>query len=93
MKIDSHGRNPRSSGSRLLDIEFSDHAIGQLKKRGLSVNNVNETVKNPEKKIRSFKNRMLRQRRFGSKILEVVTVTEGSIITIITAYYLESREL
>ncbi len=36
-------------------------------------------------------NRRLRQKEFGGNILEVVTVTEGSRITIITAYYIQER--
>ena len=33
--------------------------------------------------------RKLRRRVYGNKILEVVTITEGSKITVITQYYLE----
>ena len=72
-----------------MSIKFSDHARKQIKERKIPVNRVNETVKNPERKIFSSRNRKLRQRQFGSKILEVVTVTEGSRITVITVYYLK----
>jgi len=71
-----------------VSIKFSDHARKQIKERKIPVNRVNETVKNPERKIFSSRNRKLRQRQFGSKILEVVTITEGSKITVVTAYYL-----
>lgn len=72
-----------------MSIKFSDHAAAQLKERKIPKKRVVDTVKKPETKSKSFKNRTLRQRRFGSKILEVVAVTEDSKITVITAYYLE----
>jgi len=75
-----------------MSIEFSDHALEQVKSRKIPRKRIIDTIKNPQKKIKSFKNRILRQKQFGSKILEAVTVTEGSKITVITAYYLEENE-
>lgn len=72
-----------------MPIKFSDHAKKQLKERYISKKRTTETVKDPDRILASFKNRRLRQRRFGDKILEVVTVTEGSRITVVTAYYLK----
>jgi hypothetical protein len=72
-----------------MSIDFSAHALKQLKLRKIPVKRVEETVKNPERKIESFRTRKLRQRQFGSKILEAVTISEGSKITVVTAYYLE----
>lgn len=71
-----------------MSIEFSEHAIEQIKARKIPKRIILETVKKPENKFKSFKMRRLRQRSFGSKMLEVVTVTEGPKITIITVYYL-----
>jgi hypothetical protein len=75
-----------------MSIKFSDHAVRQLKERKISRKQVIDTVGEPKVTSRSFKNRTLRQRQFGSKILEVVTVTEGSRITVVTAYYLKEEE-
>lgn len=75
-----------------MSIEFSDHSLKQLKARKIPRSRVLSTIKNPEKKLKSFKNRRLRQKRFGSKILEVVTIAEGPRITIVTAYYLERKD-
>ncbi|MDO8486724.1 MAG: DUF4258 domain-containing protein [Candidatus Curtissbacteria bacterium] len=75
-----------------MSIKFSDHATRQLKARKISKRDVIQTVKNPEVKSKSFKNRTLRRRRFGSKMLEVVTITEGSTIIVITPYYLEEED-
>jgi len=72
-----------------MSINFSNHAQEQIRDRKIPIARVNKTIKNYERKIKSFKNRTLRQRRFGSKILEVVTKTEGSKITVITVYYLK----
>lgn len=74
-----------------MSIEFSDHAKLQLKKRKLSKTKVVDTIRHHDKKLKSFKNRRLRQKRVGGKILEVVTVSDGSRITVVTAYYLEDN--
>lgn len=71
-----------------MPITFSDHAKFQLKKRRISQKQVLEVVKNPQEILPSFKNRRLRRKVFGGKILQVVTVTEGSKITVISSYYL-----
>lgn len=69
-----------------MPIKFSNHAKDNLKDRYISKKRTIETVRHPDRILISFKNRRLRQRRFGDKILEVVTVTEGSRITVVTAY-------
>lgn len=69
-----------------MPIKFSDHAIGNIKERYISKKRAVEAVRNPDKILISFKNRRLRQKRFSGRILEVVTVTEGSRITVVTAY-------
>jgi len=72
-----------------MPIEFSDHVKKQLKDRHISQKRVIKAVTESDKILKSFKNRRLRQKKFGVKILEAVTITEGSRITIITAYYLK----
>lgn len=72
-----------------MPIIFSKHAEKQLKERYISKKRTIEVVRNPDRMLESFKNRRLRQRKFGDKILEVVTVTEGSRINIVTTYYLK----
>jgi len=74
-----------------MPIVFTDHAKKQLKERQISQKRAGETVSNPQAILPSFKNRRLRRRRFGAKILEAVTVTEGSKITVITSYYLKRK--
>ena len=72
-----------------MPIVFSDHAKFQLKKRRISQKRVIETIRNPQEIISSIKNRRLRRKLFGGKILQAVTITEGSKITVITGYYLK----
>lgn len=71
-----------------MSIVLSDHAERQIKERKLSRKQLVETINSPDIKEKSFKNRRLRRKAFSDKMLEVVTVTEGSKITVITAYYL-----
>lgn len=75
-----------------MSIKFSEHALRQLKARKIPKGRILLTVRKPASKLKSFKKRMLRRRQFGSKILEVVTITEGSKITVITPYYLEGAD-
>lgn len=72
-----------------MPILFSDHAKQQLQRRKITQKLVIETIRNPESKVSSFRDRKLRQRKIGDKILEVVTKTEGNKITVITGYYLK----
>lgn len=75
-----------------MKIEFSEHARKQFKERKIPKAQVTQTVKTPARKIKSFRNRKLLQKHFGSRILEVVTAIEDAKITVITAYYLKENE-
>lgn len=74
-----------------MPIVFSDHAKQQLKRRKIQKKLVIQTVRNPQETKASFKSRRLRRRKFGDKILQVVSITEGSVITIVTGYYLKEK--
>ena len=71
-----------------MPVKFTDHARFQLKKRHISQKLITETVKNPDEILPSFKNRRLRRKMVSGKILQVVTITEGPRITVISGYYL-----
>lgn len=73
-------------------IIFSDHAKRQGIERKIAKKYILDTVKNPQKKIKSFRNRQLLQKQFGGKILEVVTAKEDKDLIIITEYWLEKEE-
>ncbi len=72
-----------------MPIKFSDHALEQLKRRNISMQHVIEVIRDPEEKSSSYKERSLRRKVINDKMLEVITITEGSKITVITAYYLD----
>lgn len=69
-------------------IVFSDHSVEQNKKRKISESRILRTVSSPDDVEKSSRGRVIRRKKFGNKILEVITVTEGSRVTIITQYYL-----
>lgn len=66
-------------------------AARRLQERKVSKARIVKTVESPQQIFKSFKGRKLRQRKFGNKVLEVVTITEGAKIIIISLYYLENR--
>lgn len=74
-----------------MSVKFSDHARFQLKKRHISQKLISETVKKPDEILPSFKNRRLRRKLVGGKILQAITTTEGSRITVISGYYLRKK--
>ncbi|OGE38156.1 hypothetical protein A3D79_01790 [Candidatus Daviesbacteria bacterium RIFCSPHIGHO2_02_FULL_39_8] len=71
-----------------MPIKFSDHAKFQLRKRHISQRQVLDVVRNSEEIRPSYKNRRLRRKLVGGKILQTVTITEGSKITVISGYFL-----
>lgn len=74
-----------------MKIIFSDHANTQRLERKIPKKYVLETIKNPDNNLKSFKNRRLLQRQFGGRILEVATIKEEDILTVITEYWLEEE--
>ena len=72
-------------------IVFSDHAMQRIGARKISRLLVVETIKHPQNIISGNRGRKLRRRKFGDKILEVVTITERSTVTVITQYWLDER--
>lgn len=75
-----------------MPIVFSDHAKDQLKRRRISKKLVLGIVVKPDEIGSSFKDRKLRRKRIGGKILEIVTKTEGNKTTVVTAYFLRSKD-
>lgn len=69
-------------------IVFSDHAIDQNEKREIPESRIVRTVTDPDAVEPSSRGRVIRRKRFGKKVLEVITVTEGSRIIVITQYYI-----
>ncbi len=73
-----------------MKIEFSRHALDQLKERPrITKEMVIEAIENPEEALESYKGRKLFQRNYQKEVLEVVTIEESGKIIIITEYFLE----
>lgn len=72
-----------------MPLIFSDHAREQIKRRNISHAHIKKAVYESDEILPSFRGRKLRRIQIASKILEVITRTEGSHITVITAYFLE----
>ena len=69
-----------------MQIIFSDHAVERIHARDISRLKVYATVKSPQKKIKSYRDRIIYARKFGIKTLEVVTKLESDNLIIISAY-------
>ena len=76
-----------------MNIEFSEHAKDQNKKRKIPIRWIKETVVAPNEIAKSYRNREIRKRQFDGKILEVITVKENNSIVIVTQYFVEETEL
>lgn len=72
-----------------MPIVFSEHAKSQLKRRKISLKVARDIVENPRKIASSFRSRKLRSRTVRGKLIEIVTKTEGSKISIITGYIIK----
>ena len=75
-----------------MEIEFSQHSKDQIKRRGIAKKKVVETIETGKHEV-SFRERKTYRKKFGQKMLEVVTVDEGSKLIIITAYYIYENKL
>ena len=76
----------------VVKIVFSDHSQKQNLIRKIPRKCILEAIKNPQKRIESFKNRQLLQKTYDGKILEVVTIAEDDSLIVITQYWLEKEE-
>lgn len=72
-------------------IEFSQHALDQLRERGISKLMVVETVRHPDEVLDSFRGRQLFRRAYNGLMLEVVVVREDNRHVIVTEYFYEDH--
>ena len=64
----------------------------RILQRDLSKEQIEQTVRHPDERMPSFRGRSLAQKRFGSRILEVVHRRPNGDTIIITAYWLKEKE-
>ncbi len=73
-----------------MKIEFSEHALARLKSRkNITKDMVINTVQSPDHNSESFKDRIVLQKIYDDKVLEVVCKKEDNIVIVITEYFLE----
>jgi len=70
-------------------IRFSKHSLFELQRRGLSVAEVTNVIRNPEQIIPSDKGRSIHQSLIGPKrrmLLRVILKEDAQSIVVVTAY-------
>lgn len=72
-----------------MQIIFSDHAIERMNSRDISKLQVYATIKSPQEKVISYRDRIIYKRKFENKTLEVITKQENGLIIIISAYMIK----
>ena len=73
-----------------MRIEFSNHALDQLKVRSrITRRMVLDAVQHPDNVIESYRDRRVYQKVYGKETLEIVAIWEHNILIIITEYFLE----
>lgn len=69
---------------------FTDHARDRMRRRGISEEQVRETVEQAEIKYRDqIQGRSIHLRTYGQRQLKIVIVSHGHDVHIVTAYWLE----
>jgi len=71
-----------------MEIIYSPHAQKRLRERKISKVVVVLAVQNPDNQLLGERNRVIVQKHFGTRTLEVIYVVEANKIVIITLYYL-----
>ncbi len=69
-----------------MRIVFSEHAKQRMTQREITELQVFATIKSPQEKVKSYRDRIIYKRLFKNKTLEVVTKIENKITIIISAY-------
>ena len=69
---------------------LSTHAKERKRNRKIPVAQIDQTIRKPDKIIKSYRGRLLHRKQFGSKILEVVIRNEKEKLIVVTLYYLKN---
>ncbi len=72
-----------------MEIVFTEHAKERLSQRDIKEKDIIQTLKNPDRILKSFGGRKIAQKKFKGKILEVVFKEEKDRLVVITNYWLE----
>ena len=72
-----------------MRIVLTEHARDRLSQRNIRERDVIQTLKNPDRILKSFGRRKIAVKSIKEKTLEVVFREEKDILIIITSYWLE----
>lgn len=72
-----------------MNIIFSAHAERRAVERGISVQEIHDTVRNPSGSFQASNGHTHFYKTFGGKQLEVIAAPRGGDWVIVTAYYVE----
>ena len=72
-----------------MNIVFTEHARDRLSQRNIRKRDVIQTLKNPDRILKSFGRRKIAVKSIKEKTLEVVFREEKNILIVITSYWLE----
>jgi len=73
-------------------IQFSDHAIEQIKRRKITKSIIRKVLEKPDAIQTSFRNRSIYRKSLKDKTLEVIVVKEKTKIIVVTAYFIKEYE-
>ena len=71
-----------------MHIKFTNHAKWRIEESGVSINNLEWALKNPDSIRKVFSGAFIAKKTFGGKVLEVVYTKNKRQYIVITAYYL-----
>jgi len=71
-----------------MKLAFTDHAKFRIIERGISVEKIKTTLKNPEYSEKVFGDKYKVGKTFGGKTLEIIYTRNKNNVVIITAYFL-----
>ena len=72
-----------------MRIVLTEHARDRLSQRNIRERDVIQTLKNPDRILKSFGRRKIAVKSIKEKTLEVVFREEKNILIVITSYWLE----
>ena len=71
-----------------MKVTFTIHAKIRLYERGIPVSFIKQAITNPDKEKPSFGNRILIQKKFSEKVLEIVCIKTFNHRIVLTFYYI-----
>ena len=77
----------------LKNIDLHSHALLKIRERGLNVNDIIETVSNPDGVVSAEYNRKKAQKLVGKYWVTVIYEEDAKRILIITAYLTRKRRI